>query len=375
MNLASGVSIGRVRGIEIRIHWSWLIIASLLTWALADGLFGDLFEEWNAQQRWLAAFATALLFFGSVLMHELSHAIVAQWHGVRVPSITLFVFGGVSAMGDEMRSAGEEFRIAVAGPLMSWALAVGFGGVWLLLGDRELGAMFGYLALINFALGAFNLLPGFPLDGGRVFRSAVWARTGDLVRATRIASQVGGALAWVMIIGGLLNVLWFGLVGGIWYVLIGLFLRTAARGSYESVVTDRALKDMRVGGAMRSPPEPVPAGMAIAGLVEGRVLRTSERAFLVGEGERVVGILTISDIQRIPREQWATTAVERAMVPAERVHTLGPETPLLEALRLMQEHDVHQLPVLRDGELVGLLTRGDVMRRIEFTVRYTEPSD
>src|SRR5690606_38985747 len=199
MDLTTGFKIGTVRGIEIRVHWSWIFIFTLITWSLAEGFFGTQFPEWSDGERWGWAAGTSVMFFGSVLFHELSHAFVAQSFGMVVPSITLFIFGGVSNIGGEMRTAGQEFRIAIAGPLSSWVLAAIFVGLALVFADSNAGEVLAYLGLVNFVLGAFNLLPGFPLDGGRVFRSIVWARTKDLVKATRIASAVGGGIAWVLI--------------------------------------------------------------------------------------------------------------------------------------------------------------------------------
>lgn len=365
MDLTSGFRVGRIRGIAIRVHWSWLLIFALLAWSLAEGLFGTMFEDWSDAQRWAAGVATALLFFASVLMHELSHAFVAQGYGMAVPSITLFVFGGVSNLAAEMPTAGQEFRVAVAGPLTSGALALVFGALWYVSRGQDVSGIFGYLGWINAVLGAFNLLPGFPLDGGRVLRSIVWARSKDLLQATRVASRAGTYIAYAMIAVGLANVFIFGLFGGLWYVLIGLFLKTAAEGSYAAMLVESALADVDASTVMRPGPEPVLASTSLQALVDDRVLRTAERAFLVEQGSAVVGLITTSDITKVPREEWGGTPVRAAMVPAERVVTVEPRTRVIEALKLMQQHDVHQLPVLDHGRVVGLLTRGDVLRQIE----------
>lgn len=370
MDLSSGINLGRIRGIEIRVHWSWLMILVLLSWSLADTLFLEDVPEWTAQQRWLAGIGFAGLFFLSVLLHELAHAIVAQWFGMAVPSITLFVFGGVSSIAGEMTSPRAEFRVAFVGPLTSAALALLFGALWLATRDQGISAGFGYLATSNGALALFNLLPGFPLDGGRVLRSAVWARTGDLVRATRVAATAGNLLAMVMIGGGLIAVLAFGWFAGIWYILIGLFLRSAAQGSYVATVTERALQHLRVREVMRQPRAPVDPLTTIEALVESRVLATAERAYIVGDEAAVVGLLTTSDIARQPRELWAVTTVRDAMVPADRVVTVTPDTPLVDALNLLREHNVHQLPVVDGGRLAGMLTSDDVLRQIEVRLQF-----
>ncbi len=370
MDLSSGINLGRIRGIEIRVHWSWLMILVLLSWSLADTLFREDVPEWTAQQRWLAGIAFAGLFFASVLLHELAHAIVAQWSGMAVPSITLFVFGGVSAIAGEMRSARAEFRVAVVGPLTSAALAVVFGALWFVTREEGISSGFGYLATSNGALALFNLLPGFPLDGGRVLRSAVWARTGDLVRATRIAASAGNVLAMLMIGGGLVAVLAFGWFAGIWYILIGLFLRSAAQGSYVATVTEQALQHLRVREVMRTPRAPVDPDTTIEALVESRVLATAERAYIVGTEDRVLGLITTSDIARLPRERWPTTTVAEAMVPVEQIVTVAPETPLVDALNLLRERNVHQLPVVDRGHLAGMLTSDDVLRQIEVRLQF-----
>jgi CBS domain-containing protein len=282
-----------------------------------------------------------------------------------VPSITLFIFGGVSTLAEEMRSPGEEFRVAIAGPLMSGALAIGCGLLWLVTRSTDLSIIPGYLAMINAVLGVFNLLPGFPLDGGRVLRSLVWARTRDLLRATRIAARAGTAIAYVMIGGGLLIIFSFGLLNGLWYVLVGLFLRSAAEGAYSSLRLQTALRDIPASEVMAKAPEPLHAALSLERMIDECVLPAGERAFLVEQGDAIVGLVTIGDVTRVPRSEWPSTPVEAAMIPSSRVITISPQTHVIDALRLMQEHDIHQLPVLSDGRVAGMLTRADVMRHIE----------
>jgi Zn-dependent protease/CBS domain-containing protein len=367
MDFRSAFTIGRIRGISIQVHWSWLLILSLLTWSFSEGLFG---EELGvaAPARWFAGIATALLFFSSVLLHELAHSFVAQGYGMRVPSITLFVFGGVSSIAEEMRTAGQEFKVALAGPLTSWVLgALFFLGS--LLTSGAFNGMFQYLAFINGLLGAFNLLPGFPLDGGRVLRAIVWARTHSLQRATVIAARGGVAISYIMILGGIGWLFTFG-AGGLWYILIGMFLKSAAEGALATLIVETALRDVPVSAVMQPAPAPVHAAVSVQRLVDERMLATGERAFLVEEGGTIVGLITAPDIARTPREAWARTPVSAAMVPAERVQTVEPQSRLLDAMRLLQEHDVHQLPVLERGRVVGLLSRADVMRHIELRAAF-----
>jgi Zn-dependent protease len=364
MNISSGLVIARIRGVAIQVHWSWVLIFGLVTWSLAVGFYPDEQPGWSENRLWIAGAISSVLFFLSVLIHELSHTFMAQHYGMRVPSITLFVFGGVSQMAGEMRSARQEFFIAIVGPLSSWVLAAVFGVLWVVFSSEGASSIFAYLTFINFALGLFNLLPGFPLDGGRVFRSIVWGRVRDLTRATRIASRVGQAIAWVMIVGGIGWVFFFGITG-LWYVLIGLFLKNASEQAYAQVLLERALGGVVASDVMRAPPLPVPENWSLQRLADERVLGDAERAFLTESLERVSGLITITDLTRVPRVRWDDTTIREAMVPAAEVHTIDPQTSVLEAMRLMQEHDVNQLPVLDDGRLVGMLTRGDVLKRLE----------
>jgi CBS domain-containing protein len=267
-----------------------------------------------------------------------------------------------------MQSAGQEFRIAIAGPALSVLLGVVLTAAGLAVPGDGAQVLF-YLGFVNFALGVFNLLPGFPLDGGRVFRSIVWARTHDLARSTRIAARVGTGIAWAMILLGIMTVLYAGIVG-LWYVLIGLFLKSASESAYGELVLERTLAGVRVRDVMRPPPDPVDAGTTLARLIEERVLARGERALFVGRNGGVAGLLTTTDLARVPRDQYATTTAAEAMVPAERVVTVEPQAPLLDAMRLMVRRDVHQLPVLEGGRMVGLLSRADVIQQLEARERF-----
>ena len=370
MNLGASLRIARIRGIDIRIHWSWLIIFWLITWGVA-GIFAEIHEDWSEGPRWAAALLASTLFFASILAHELSHAFVAQSYGLRVPSITLFIFGGVASLADDAETARQEFRVALAGPLMSFLLGGVFGLVWLVIRSETISAVPGYLALINVALAVFNLLPGFPLDGGRVFRAIVWALTGSRIRATRVAARVGTVIAYLLIAFGI-GFLAFGELGGLWYVILGLFLRSAASGSEQAVLIEQTLAAVTVREVMRPPPDPIPAAMTLQEFVDTRILVSGERCYMVGDDGAVIGLITTSDLTRVPRNRWTAVTVQEAMVPEERIVVIAPAVPVLEGLRLMQEHDIHQLPVIEDGRLGGLLTRGDVMRQIELRRRFVE---
>ncbi|MGE3857238.1 MAG: M50 family metallopeptidase [Dehalococcoidia bacterium] len=368
MDLNSGFMIGRVRGIAIRVHWSWVIIFLLVTWNLQGGVLPGLVPDWSPQARLVGGVVAALAFFLSVLLHELSHAFVALHYGMRVPSITLFLFGGVSNIDGEMRTPGQEFRIAIAGPATSIAIGLALGAVWWFV-DFEGVEILWYLAFINIILGIFNLVPGFPLDGGRVLRALVWASTGDLTRSTRIAARSGTVVAWGMIALGVYVAL-NGNLAGLWYVLIGLFLKTAADTAYGQMLLERALEGVYVRDVMRGAPDPVDPATRLQRVVDERVIGRGERAIFVGDASAVIGLFTIADLAAVPPEELGTKTAREIMVPAEQIITVLPGTALLEATRAMTERDVHQLPVVEDGRMVGVLSRGDVLQQLEVRQRF-----
>ncbi|MGH2584315.1 MAG: site-2 protease family protein [Dehalococcoidia bacterium] len=367
--MPGSVRLLRLFGFDILIHWSWLIIATLFTWSLAIGYLPDVYPAWDAGQRWVAAAITSLLFFSSVLVHELSHSVVARRRGLDVTSITLFVFGGVSSLGGEPRSARDEFWIAVVGPLTSFALAVVFGAVWLVARDQDtpgIAAVTGYLAFINVALGAFNLLPGFPLDGGRVLRSALWGAGGNMLAATRTAATAGKVVAGVLIGVGLLSV-FAGMFGGLWTAVIGWFLWNAADSSYQQQLVVNSLQGLTAGALAQRSDLRVPPNLTLQQFADQYVLTHQQRAFFVGpEGGEAQGMITLTDLSRAPREAWGGTSVFRAMTPRERLITVTPRTPAAEALQMMAEHNINQLPILDGRDVTGLLTRAALIRAIQY---------
>jgi Zn-dependent protease len=367
VDLSQGLLLARIRGIAIRVHWSWLFVVALLSWSLANGYFAEEFA-WGPARRWGWALGCAVFFFLSVLLHELSHALVAQRYGMRVPSITLFIFGGVSNIDGEMKSPGQEFKVAVAGPLLSLLLGVALSALGFAVGG-DLGSVVLYLGFANVTLGVFNLLPGFPLDGGRVFRSAAWARTGDLAKATRIASALGTAIAWLMIAGGVLWVLFINLAGA-WYILIGYFLKTASESALGQVLVDRVLSPLTVRDVMRDPPDPVDEATPLLDLIDAHVVSRGERCILLARGGSVSGLLTVTDLAKVPRDRLGSLRASEVMVPAARVATIAPSAPVSDVLRLMVERDVHQVPVIEDGRLLGIVSRGDILQQVEARLRF-----
>jgi Zn-dependent protease/CBS domain-containing protein len=365
---ASGsFSLFRPFGFDVRVHWSWWIVFALLTWSLYNGYFPSVYPNWSPPQRLLTAAITTLLFFASVLAHELSHSIVARRRGLPVEGITLFVFGGVSGLGDEPRSARDEFAIAIVGPITSFVIAALAFLVWLAAYNADVvpvAAVAGYLAYINLTVGIFNLLPGFPLDGGRVLRSIVWGIKGNLLTATRVAATSGKVIAWLLIGLGVLSAL-SGNIGGLWLVLIGWFLVDAARTSYEQVKLEALLGGVPTSALLEPAASTVAPNATLREFVDRSLLHDQRRAYLVtGPDGALQGLISMSDLQKVPREEWDRTSVAQVMTPRQRLVTVAPSAPALDALRLMAEHDVHQLPVL-DGETpMGMITRAGLLGAI-----------
>ncbi|MBI2723958.1 MAG: site-2 protease family protein [Chloroflexi bacterium] len=365
--MGNSFKFGRLFGVEIGVHWSWVLIFGVVTWSFATGVLKEFYPGWSEQQRWIGGAFVAGIFFVSVLAHELSHAIVSNRNGLPVRTITLFVFGGVANLTKEPESPGLEFRIAIVGPATSLALGVLFAALWFGLRDVNEGVagISANLALINASLAVFNMLPGFPLDGGRVFRSIIWHRNRNRLRATRTASRVGEAIAYGMMGLGLFMTVTFGDFSGIWLLFIGFFLRNASVGSYEQLAMETALRGVTVSQVMQEDVAKVAPDVSLEDLVHQQVFVHGARAFAVMAAGDFAGLVTLTDIRKQPREAWATTSVYRAMTPATQLHTVSPGDSLTSALQLMALHDVNQVPVVRGRELMGMVTRADLMRFIQ----------
>ena len=365
--LDHSLRLGRIRGIEIAINWSWLIIFVLLTWSLALFFFPPLFPDWSIGTYWIVGAISTVLLFVSVLLHELAHSLVAESEGIPVHSITLFVFGGVSNIEREPPTAKTEFLMAIAGPMtslvigvLSYLALIGFGAALPLVLRGILFAM----AVYNVILGAFNLLPGFPLDGGRVFRSIIWGATGSFQEATTIATIIGQVFAYVLIFGGLFLAITGAFLSGIWLVFIGWFLNNAAMMSRQQAKADAALRGVRVASVMTTNPPEVPAETSLTDFVDDYVLARNLRALPVvaDHGDQLVGLVTLREVQTVPRDRWGSTTVSQVMLPASRLTVATPEEPLAEALRDLSTDDLNQLPVVSEGRLVGFLTRGNIIQ-------------
>ncbi len=357
--------IGRIFGIEVGIHATWLLIFGLVTWSLAVGYFPSILPDLDRSEAFVLGVVAATLLFVSVLVHELAHSLVARAHGLDARSITLFLFGGVSNLGGESKEPGTEFVVAVVGPLTSLVIAGIAFGVAIVVGvDSRAGVVAGYLATINLLLGLFNLLPGFPLDGGRVLRAIVWNATGSLRRATEVAVRVGQLVSYGFLAWGFWRVLDGEFLSGIWIAAIGWFLHGAASASLQQVVIDQRLRGVRVRDVVRPDPTCVLPGESVARLVDEIMLPGYRRAVPVVDG-RVVGIVTVADVRAVPPERRASTTVAEIMGGQGGVRTIGLDDSLLAALEALGAGDFEQLPVVDEGRLVGLLTRGDIVRAIQ----------
>jgi Zn-dependent protease/CBS domain-containing protein len=368
--MLSSFKIGKIAGIEIGVHWSWLFVFGLITWSFAGGggILEHYYPEWSTGQRWVIGGIVALIFFASILLHELSHSLVAKAKGIPVSGITLFVFGGVSNLGREAQSAGEEFQVAIVGPLTSLLIGGVFAILWAALRKPapEASGVAGYLAFINAVIAAFNMLPGFPLDGGRVFRAIVWWRNRNLLRATRTAARTGEGVAYLLMAGGVLQVFVINNpLGGVWMFLIGLFLRNASSQSYDQMVLQTTLAGFSIGQVVRKDFTPVPPDITVEQLVHDYMLSGQGRYYPVMAGQELLGMFTLTDAQRIPREQWPTTSVYKTMTPFERLHTVAPNDEAIKVLQLMGQADVNQVPVVDGRLLVGIVSRADILRLIQ----------
>ena len=357
----AGWRLGSVAGIELSIDYSWLLIFALVTFSLAQQLAsGDVAEL--GIRVWLAAAAVSVVFFASILLHELGHSLTAQRLGIQVRSITPFLFGGVAELASEPRRPRDEVLVAVAGPLVSVSLGLIFLGLAGRLGVEGglLGAGLAWLGRINLLLAAFNAVPGFPLDGGRVLRGILWAVSGDFTRATRVAGACGAIFAWLLIGMGLLAAVLGGqLVGGIWFVLIGWFLLSAARASVGQEALQRALADIRVRDTLVPVTGSLLSGSeSVAEVLENLVLRQGRRTFFVVDPDGCLcGLVTLRELARTPAHMRSQTSVAQVMVPEERLATVSPTQSGQSALARMADLGVNQLPVVSEGRVVGAVTR------------------
>ncbi|MEZ5073294.1 MAG: site-2 protease family protein [Solirubrobacterales bacterium] len=358
-------SLGRWAGVEIGVNWSWAVIFLLICWSLAAVVFPEGAPGLSTGAYIAMAAVGAALFFGSLLLHELGHAVVARREGMEIDGIVLWLFGGVAKFKGLFPSAGAEFRIAIAGPLVSLLIGVTMLGLSTAPLPDAVEVVVAWLGSINIILLVFNMLPALPLDGGRVFRSLLWKRTGDFTRATQIAGSVGRFFGQAMIAGGILLVFVAGAPGGLWLALIGWFLIAAATAETRMATIAVALGPLRVADAMATAPVVAPAGATVAEFIETRFSGSRHAAYPVLDGERVVGMLGFRDLTAIPTSQWDDTRIAAVARPMGRVLVLAPDVNLGDATVELVQNDLGRALVLEEDRLVGLLSMTDVSRLIE----------
>jgi Zn-dependent protease len=356
----------KIFGIEIKIDTSWLFIFGLITWALAGHYFPSQYPQWPHWHYWLVGLVTSLLLFSSVLAHELTHSVVARSRGEEVRSITLFLFGGVAEIAEEPETPAKEFIIALVGPVSSLIIAALFFGLWHgMRGINEpIAAMARYLSIINGILALFNMAPGFPLDGGRVLRAIAWKITGDLRRATRIASVSGQGLAFLLIVFGISQILRGFFFDGLWIALIGWFIHSAAVRGYRQVLMKEMLKDVRAKDLMDTAVETIDGSITVQALMEDHILKKKERSFLVTERGDLAGIVCLEDVKAVPLNERTNTKVREIMTPREKLEAVSPETDGNQILAKLASGKIHQVPVIQGGKIKGLVCRTDILEFI-----------
>lgn len=356
------ISLGRILGIRIGLDFSWFLIFVLITWTLAAGYFPAEFPNWPVGEYWVVGAVTAIFFFISVLLHELGHSVVALRYKVPVRSITLFIFGGMAQIGAEPPSAKAEFLIAIAGPAVSFALAISFGLLQAVFTTiAPVLAVAKYLAYINAAMGLFNLIPGFPLDGGRVFRAVVWGITHNLRRATAIAGGLGRIIGFLFILLGVWLIFGSSFINGLWIAFIGWFLESSASAQVQQQRLQEMLVGHRASEAMSRDFPFISDDITLQQMVDAHVLGAGRRSFVIEHGDRVVGLLTLHDIKDVPRDEWAATISAQAMIPMTQLKRIRPDTELSTAVEEMDQDGVNQLLVMTDGQVEGMLRREDVI--------------
>ena len=370
--MTASISLGRVGGIPIGLHYSWFVIAALITFSLWNH-FHSTQPDWSSAVIWTTTIDTAVLFFVSLLAHELAHALTARSRQLPVRSITLFALGGVARMDKDANKASTELLVAVMGPVTSVVI-----GVTCIVIARAMGwspdggssgvvaAILGWLGSINLLLAGFNLVPAFPLDGGRMLRGGLWALYGSVERATRHASLIGQMAAVGFIVLGLLSFFTMGGgIAGLWLALIGWFLLSAAQGEYAQVTIREALQEVRVADVMAHDCVTVEATSDVQHVVDDVLLRTGRRCVIVEEDGAILGLLTPKDLRHVDRHRWRDVVVREVMRPLDRLRTVTPDTPLSDAFAAMAQADVHQLPVMARGRLEGVVDRGHILQLLK----------
>jgi Zn-dependent protease/CBS domain-containing protein len=379
-----GFPLFKLFGIRILAHPSWLFIFLLVAWSLAEGVFLSWHRDWSGGMRWGIGFVAALIFFFSVLLHELAHSLMARKHGIPVKRITLFLFGGVSNIEREPSSPKSEFLIAVVGPITSIVLGLLFSVLATFTSGIKtnsidafselspLATLLSWLGPVNLAVGIFNLIPAFPLDGGRILRSAIWEVTKSFRRATAWAAGLGKTFGWLLIFFGTMiafgvkiPIFGTGVLSGLWLAAIGWFLASAASAANQQAMIQEVLGDVPVSRVMRSDVPVVNPDTSVESLVDDWIVGTDERAFPVMQDDELIGLVTLHDVRKIPRSEWSTIKIKDIMTPADRISSVLPEEDIANALERLMKQDVRQVPVVHNGHLIGMLRRRDIVRWLQ----------
>ncbi len=364
----TNIRIFKAFGIPVELNISWFIIFALVSWSLVSGYFPSAYPHLSVAAYWIMGLAAALLLFVSVLLHELGHSYVAKTRGVPIKRITLFLFGGVSQLSKESADPRTEYLIAIAGPGVSFALMVIFFIFYRIVSDASQGGpvapVLKYLVYVNGILGTFNLIPGFPLDGGRLLRAFIWKVTGDLQRSTYIASKVGGAIGLAFVAFGFISVFLGRFVFGLWMVLIGFFLRQAAQASYLQVVVTNTLKGVKVGDIMKAEVVTVAPDITVQDLIDNYFFRYHYDCFPVTEGGNLRGLVTLESIRHVPRERWQDTPVSEVMLKDLERLRVRPQDDAAEVLRRVVRDRCGKMPVVDRDKVVGIITRKDIMEAL-----------
>ena len=377
----NAVDLFKIFGFKVRIDPSWLLVAALIIWSLSNAYFPDVLPGLTPYEYVALGTVSMLGLFASLILHELSHSLVARVFGLKIGSITLFIFGGVAELESEPKSPKSEFWIAIAGPLMSFALA-GFSyaiAIFLMSIEvsKPLVAIFQYLAFINLVLASFNLIPAFPLDGGRIFRAALWYFRNDIFSATKVASAFGSAFGFLLIVTGVFSIFSTNMVGGLWQILIGFFVLNASRNSYQQLLIASALKDRTVGSIMTSPVFTARPEDTVRSVINKIILKRNLSFVPVAEGDHLLGFVSTSVLKDIEPENWDQTKLADVYVASSNKNTVSPDLPLEKIFKKMIKEDQRKLLVVENGSLVGVIALADLMTflSIQSGLGFSQPNN
>ena len=368
--MSKSFRIGKIFGIPIQVDFSWIIGFILFAVMLATVSLPSAYPDWDTVYYWTIGIATILLLFGSVLAHELAHSIVSRKTGIDVTSITLFIFGGIAQIDKEAAKPKTELLISIAGPACSALLGGIFYGIAYLCNGWNvyLFALVSYLSLVNLILAAFNMTPGFPLDGGRVLRATIWLFTGNYSRATKIATTTGSVISIAMIVSGALIFFIWGYFDGLWLIFIGFIINSSARSSYQQAIFLKNLKGYTAQDVISRDLPRIPRNLNLMDLIEGALPKSSNMLFLVADGDSIVGVLTAWQIKKVPQRQWGLTSVAQTMIPVEHLRTVNPSDDAASALEIFYRGQDEALAVSSGGKIMGIITRQglfDFARRLQ----------